>query len=167
MANGLFAKAAGILTDLQDVKGLEGFASYNLGIALIRDRKELEGRRYLYRTGQIETEDQPLFVSPVKTATTLGYQHGGKHAPFGEVTLRVVGEQNRVPEVSYLDDLPTSGFTVVNALTGLALHDRVRLTFGVNNLFDEVYSEPFNARNPDNPVIETGRNLIVTLTGSI
>jgi hypothetical protein len=44
MANGRFAEAAGVLKGLTDVKGLEGFASYNLGIALIGDGQELEGR---------------------------------------------------------------------------------------------------------------------------
>jgi len=43
----------------------------------------------------------------------------------------------------------------------------VRLSVGVRNLLDEVFAEPFNARNPDNPVIEPGRSLIVALTASI
>src|SRR5512143_1149109 len=43
MANGRFADAARILRDLQAAKGLEGFATYNLGVALIKDGKEHEG----------------------------------------------------------------------------------------------------------------------------
>src|SRR5512143_101791 len=43
MANGRFADAARILRDLQAAKGLEGFTTYNLGIALIKDGKEHEG----------------------------------------------------------------------------------------------------------------------------
>ena len=38
---------------LQDAKVLEGFSTYNLGIALIKDGRNSEGRRYLDRTGHI------------------------------------------------------------------------------------------------------------------
>src|SRR5512147_2617996 len=47
MANGRFDDAARILKDLQGAKGLEGFTTYNLGIALLRDGKVREGRQYL------------------------------------------------------------------------------------------------------------------------
>ncbi len=53
MANGRFSEAAEILKTLQNAEGLEGFSSYNLGIALLKDGKELEGRQFLDRTGQI------------------------------------------------------------------------------------------------------------------
>ncbi len=53
MANGRFEDAARILKTLQGVKSLEGFNSYNMGIALLRNGKEKEGRLYLDRTGQI------------------------------------------------------------------------------------------------------------------
>ena len=72
MANGRFAEAAGILRGLMDVKELEGFASYNLGIALIGDGKELEGRRYLDRTGQIETGDELTLAIKDKANLVLG-----------------------------------------------------------------------------------------------
>jgi len=72
MANGRFAEAAGALKDLQSVKGLEGFASYNLGIALIGDGKELEGRRYLDHTGQIETNDELTLAIRDKANLVLG-----------------------------------------------------------------------------------------------
>jgi hypothetical protein len=54
MANGRFAEAASLLKELQGAKSLAGFSSYNLGIALIRDGKEKEGRLSLDRTGQID-----------------------------------------------------------------------------------------------------------------
>ena len=57
MANGRYAEAAGILKDLQDVKSLEGFTSYNLGIALIRDGREASGREYLDRTGLLDCKN--------------------------------------------------------------------------------------------------------------
>jgi tetratricopeptide (TPR) repeat protein len=72
MANGRFAEAAGVLKGLTDVKGLEGFASYNLGIALIGDGQELEGRRYLDRTGQIETGDELTLAIRDKANLVLG-----------------------------------------------------------------------------------------------
>jgi len=72
MANGRFAEAADVLKDLTDVEGLEGFASYNLGIALIGDGEELEGRRYLDRTGQIETGDELTLAIRDKANLVLG-----------------------------------------------------------------------------------------------
>jgi len=58
MAVGRNAEAAGILREIYKAPGLEGFSGYNLGIALIRDGKEKEGRRCLDRTGQMG-EDSP------------------------------------------------------------------------------------------------------------
>jgi hemoglobin/transferrin/lactoferrin receptor protein len=121
---------------------------------------------FTYQHGQNETFDQPLFVSPIKTSVTLGYRHE-KHGLFGEMTLRRVEDQDRVPDVTYLDDIPTRGFSVVSATAGVRLFERVRLSVTVNNLFDEIYSEPFNARNPDNPVAEPGRNFVLSLNSSI
>ena len=72
MANGRFAEAAGVLTDLTDVQGLEGFASYNLGIALIGDGKEREGRRYLDLTGRFETDDELTLAIRDKANLVLG-----------------------------------------------------------------------------------------------
>jgi hypothetical protein len=72
MANGRFAEAAGVLKDLTGVQGLEGFASYNLGIALIGDGKEREGRGYLDRTGRIETGDELTVSIRDKANLVLG-----------------------------------------------------------------------------------------------
>jgi len=72
MANGRFAEAARILRDLQNAKSLEGFAAYNLGIALIKDGKELEGRQYLDRTGQITSNDEITLAIKDKANLVLG-----------------------------------------------------------------------------------------------
>jgi hypothetical protein len=72
MANGRFAKAARILTDLQDAQGLEGFSTYNLGIALLKDGKELEGRQYLDRTGRINSSDTLTLAIKDKSNLVLG-----------------------------------------------------------------------------------------------
>jgi hypothetical protein len=72
MANGRYAEAEDILRSLQDAKGLKGFASYNLGIALIKDGKELEGRQHLDRTGQIKSNDALTLAIRDKANLVLG-----------------------------------------------------------------------------------------------
>jgi hypothetical protein len=74
MANGRFAEAARILEDLQDAKGLEGFATYNLGIALIKDGKKLEGRQYLDRTGRMGGDDELTLAIKDKANLVLGFK---------------------------------------------------------------------------------------------
>ncbi len=72
MANGRFTEAADVLKDLRSVERLEGFSSYNLGIALIRDGKKEEGRRYLDETGQIEGTDPLTLAIKDKANLVLG-----------------------------------------------------------------------------------------------
>jgi len=74
MANGRYADAARILKDLQEAKGLEGFTSYNLGIALIKGGKELEGRQYLDRTGQVGGDDELTLAIKDKANIVLGFK---------------------------------------------------------------------------------------------
>src|SRR5208337_3037205 len=57
MANGRFADSAHILGGIQNAPDLSGFSTYNLGIALIRDGKETDGRSSLDRAGQIKSDD--------------------------------------------------------------------------------------------------------------
>jgi hypothetical protein len=72
MANGRFAEAVGILKDLQDVESLEGFSTYNLGIAMIKNGKALEGRQYLDRTGQIKSNNELTLAIKDKSNLVLG-----------------------------------------------------------------------------------------------
>jgi len=72
MANGRFAEAAHILKNLQDAEGLEGFSTYNLGVALIRDGKENEGRQYLDRTGKINSDNPLVLAIKDKANLVLG-----------------------------------------------------------------------------------------------
>jgi hypothetical protein len=72
MANERYAEAADILKDLQDAKNLEGFSTYNLGIALIKDGKELEGREYLDLTGRIRSNDKLTLAIKDKSNLVLG-----------------------------------------------------------------------------------------------
>ncbi len=72
MANGDFAEAARILKELQGAKSLEGFSTYNLGIALLRGGKAAEGRQYLDRTGRIESDDAATLAIKDKSNLVLG-----------------------------------------------------------------------------------------------
>jgi len=72
MANGRFAEAANILKNLQDVENLEGFSTYNLGVALIRDGRENEGRQYLDRTGKINSDNPLILAIKDKANLVLG-----------------------------------------------------------------------------------------------
>lgn len=72
MANGRNAEAVTILKDLQSEKSLEGFSSYNLGIALLRNGNEQNGRAYLDRTGRIESNDRATLAIKDKANLILG-----------------------------------------------------------------------------------------------
>lgn len=72
MATGRFSDAAAILKDLQTAGGLEGFSTYNLGIALLRDGLEQEGLRHLERAGQVESGDRGTFAIRDKSNLVLG-----------------------------------------------------------------------------------------------
>jgi len=72
MALGKNAEAVGILNGLQGEKSLVGFSSYNLGIALIKDGKELEGRKALDRAGQINSNDAATLAIRDKANLVLG-----------------------------------------------------------------------------------------------
>ena len=72
MANGRFAEAAEILEKLQGDKKLEGFSTYNLGIALIKDNRVTEGRQYLDRAGQIRNKDPVTLAIRDKSNLVFG-----------------------------------------------------------------------------------------------
>ena len=74
MANGRFTEAAGILKELQGAKSLEGFAGYNLGIALLQEGKEQDGREHLDRTGQILSDSPATLAIKDKANLVLGYK---------------------------------------------------------------------------------------------
>jgi hypothetical protein len=84
LANGRFPEAARAFKDLQEAKGLEGFAGYNLGIALIKEGKEQDGRTSLDRTGQILSDSQSTLAIKDKSNLVLGYklldQNAGENA---------------------------------------------------------------------------------------
>jgi hypothetical protein len=74
MVNGRFAEAATILQGLKTAKGFEGFAGYNLGIALIQDGKEKEGIEQLDKAGQISSDNEATLSIKDKANLVLGYR---------------------------------------------------------------------------------------------
>ena len=72
MANGRNAEAVTIMKDLQSEKSLQGFSSYNLAIALLRNGNEQKGREYLDRTGRIESDDPATLAIKDKANLVLG-----------------------------------------------------------------------------------------------
>lgn len=119
-----------------------------------------------YQHGQNNTDDIPVFVSPLKLGGAIGYRSGW-HGLWGEVSARRVLGQDRIPDVATLDDISTQPFSVFNATVGATPMKNVRFAVSVKNVFDEVYAEPFNARNPDNPIPEPGRNFVFTVQAGI
>ena len=94
MANGRFVEAAEILQGLQGVKSLEGFSTYNLGIALMKDGKVQEGRQCLDRTGLVNSKDPATMAIKDKSNLVYGtklleeHNYEGAKQVFERVRLR-------------------------------------------------------------------------------
>ena len=72
MANSRFDEAATILSGLKSVKSLEGFASYNLGIALLWGGQVQEGLSQLNLTGQTVSKNPMTLAIKDKSNLILG-----------------------------------------------------------------------------------------------
>jgi hypothetical protein len=72
MANGRFKGAASILRELLESGSCQGFSGYNLGIALMRDGQEREGRLHLDHNGQIPCKDSATLAIRDKSNLVLG-----------------------------------------------------------------------------------------------
>lgn len=72
MLTGKFEDAIRILQGMQGSKNFEGFSTYNLGIALIQDGKELQGFEQLDKAGQIRTDDEVTLAIRDKANLQLG-----------------------------------------------------------------------------------------------
>ncbi|MFO7592568.1 MAG: tetratricopeptide repeat protein [Pseudomonadota bacterium] len=70
MVNGKFSEAAGILSSLEGRESYEGFAAYNLGVALFAQGKEEEGVLKLDEAGQIGSSDDAA-VKAIKDKANL------------------------------------------------------------------------------------------------
>jgi hypothetical protein len=95
MVNGRFAEAIKILQGMKNSKGYEGFAGYNLGIALIQNDQEKEGLAQLEKTGQISSNDEGTLSIKDKANLVLGYRllesnHPGEASQYLD-RVRLVG----------------------------------------------------------------------------
>jgi predicted negative regulator of RcsB-dependent stress response len=69
---GRHAEAAEILKRLQSAEGLQGFAAYNLGIALLEDNQRDDALEQLDRAGQIVSDDEAVLAIRDKSNFVLG-----------------------------------------------------------------------------------------------
>ncbi len=83
MAVGRNADAVQILEKLVDDEEYEGFASYNLGIALLRDGNQQAGRLYLDLTGRVESDLPATLAIKDKANLVLGYKLLEENDPAG------------------------------------------------------------------------------------
>jgi hypothetical protein len=72
MAVGRFPDAIKILKDMQGTKGYEGFATYNLGMALLRNGQKADGLQTLAKAGQINANDPGALAIKDKANLVLG-----------------------------------------------------------------------------------------------
>lgn len=69
--NGRFSDAVEILEKLEKVPGFEGFAGYNLGIALIRQGEEKKGLAQLEKAGRIAAKDDDAAANAIRDKANL------------------------------------------------------------------------------------------------
>src|SRR5512139_1952223 len=104
MVNGRFPDAITILQGMKNAKAYEGFAGYNLGIAMIQNGQEKEGLEQLEKTGQLSSDDEATLSIKDKANLVLGYR---------------LLESNRANEASqYLDRVRLVGPFSEKALLG-------------------------------------------------
>jgi tetratricopeptide (TPR) repeat protein len=69
---GRHAEAAEVLRRLQSAESLEGFAAYNLGVALLEDERRQDAIEQLERAGQIASSDEPVLAIRDKSNFVAG-----------------------------------------------------------------------------------------------
>lgn len=72
LASGRPADAANVLARLQGADGLQGFAEYNLGIALLQEQRPAAALDQLDRAGRILARDEPVKAIKDKSNLILG-----------------------------------------------------------------------------------------------
>ena len=87
MVNGRFPEAITILEGMKNSKAYQGFAGYNLGIALIQNGQEKQGLEQLDKTGQLSSDDEGVLSIRDKANLMLGYrlldsQHPGEASQY-------------------------------------------------------------------------------------
>src|SRR5262245_31982484 len=72
MGLGRQADAAEVLKRLQNAEGLQGFAAYNLGVAMLEDNRRQDAVAQLDRAGQIASNDEAVLAIRDKSNFVLG-----------------------------------------------------------------------------------------------
>ena len=81
IATGRFSDAVTILKKIENEDELEGFAAYNLGIALIQNGQDKEGIKKLDEVGKLNSGERSVLALKDKANLTLGYRMLEKGAP--------------------------------------------------------------------------------------
>ncbi|NOX36092.1 MAG: TonB-dependent receptor [Calditrichaeota bacterium] len=100
--------------------------------------------RLAYVYGQNRTFEEPLpFIPPLEGLFTISYDHNGL---WLAVESRFAAPQRRIAYRTTLED-ETPGFAIVNVRGQYAIHPRVTLRFGVENVLDRYYHEHLSVNN--------------------
>lgn len=81
LANAKFAEAVKLLRELQDAQNYKGFATYNLGIALIKSGQEKEGYAQLDKVANMSAIDEVTLAIRDKANLVLGYRRIDTNQP--------------------------------------------------------------------------------------
>jgi hemoglobin/transferrin/lactoferrin receptor protein len=110
---------------------------------------------FAYLEGDDETTGEPLpYIAPWKVTAGIRYQ---RSSWWAEADLRHLGSQDRLPPGDPDFDSGTDSFTVFDLRGGYDFAFGLGVLMSLENIFDELYNEPFNNRP------EPGRNLRATL----
>lgn len=110
---------------------------------------------FAYLEGDNRITGEPLSsIAPWKLGAGVRYQRAKW---WGEANLRYVGKQTRLPTDDPRYETGTEPFTVFDLRGGYDFAFGLGVLVSVENIFDELYNEPFNNRP------EPGRNLRATL----
>jgi hypothetical protein len=71
---GRFGEAIDLLTRIEHARGMEGFAGYNLGVALLKSGKQQAGIAQLDKVGQLSSNDKRVQAMRDKANLVLGFR---------------------------------------------------------------------------------------------
>jgi len=112
-----------------------------------------------YVFGENRDKKRPLPETPPFEGN-IGIRYDDEIDRFwGEFSGRFVAKQDRISEE--FGEQETPGFSVFDFRAGINLRKSIKLSFGVDNIFNETYHEHLNRRNKIdmNPIMEPGRNI--------
>jgi hemoglobin/transferrin/lactoferrin receptor protein len=147
------------------LKGVEAEAVYDYGWGFVN----LSGALIDAKIVSGVYEGQALNNTPLdRFAATLGFRALEDRLTFGAQYL-AVGEITRTSR-SRPDDPPVvdDGFELVNVFANWRVNDNVRLDFGVDNIFNEAYTDPQSSWSTTAATEQgRGRTFKIALTGRI